>query len=505
MSMDTGLLQGFANALTPTNLAYAMLGSVLGTLVGVLPGLGPSSAMAILLPLTLYAPVDGALVMLAAIFYGAMYGGSTTSILVNIPGEVSSVPTTIDGFQMTRQGRAGEALAISAVGSFIAGVLGTVTIGLVGPYLAEIALRFGSPEYVGIALLALITVTSFSGGSLSKGMAAALLGMLLAAVGIDPLTGIPRMTLGTQQLLNGIELVPVIIGLFGIGEMLAATAGETRRLYEGQLGSWLSMLPRGVELARGLRASVRASLLGLGLGVIPGMMPAVTSFIAYDVEKRLSKEPQRFGRGAIEGVAAPEAANNATAQAGFIPLLSLGIPTGPAPAILLAALILHGVRPGPLLFKENAPLVWTVVASMYIGNALLLFLNLPLVGLWARISLVPFRYLAPVVLSTCVVGSYAPRNNLFDVWVALIFGAVGYAMRLRGWPLAPVVLGFILGPMLERSLRQSLIVSHGSLSIFIHRPLTLILVGCGVTVALVLRLLTRRSGKAPSGSGETTE
>jgi putative tricarboxylic transport membrane protein len=421
-----------------------------------------------------------------------MYGGSTTSILVSIPGEVSSVPTVLDGFQMTKQGRAGEALAIAAIGSWIAGTLGTMAIGVLGPALAELAANFGPSEYVGVILFAMISLVGFSDSSIIKGLAMGALGMVLASLGMDPLTGAGRLTFGSSELFGGIDLVAMTVGLFGVGEVLSSSGAGVTELFSGRLGSWLSMIPRGDELRRGLVASLRGTVVGFLLGVLPGMVPAVTSFVAYDLEKRVSKEPQKFGKGAIEGVAAPESANNATALSGFVPLLALGIPTGPSLAIMLGIFIVHGIRPGPSLFQLHAEKVWTLIASMYLGNVVLLILNLPLVGLWARVSVVPYKYLAPFILAVSVVGAYASRNSFFDVWTAIIFGLLSYIMRLREWPLAPLVLGFILGPRFEESLRQSLAISQGSFTIFVTRPITLaLLIAAGATTILLLYLRRR--------------
>jgi putative tricarboxylic transport membrane protein len=483
------LLYGLYNLFTVSNLFYCLAGCVLGTAVGVLPGLGPSSTLAILLPLTGYLDPTGALVMLAGLCYGAMYGGSTTSILVNIPGEAASVVTTYDGFQMTKQGRGGQALWIAAVGSFIAGTIGVIGASLIGPSLAAYALRFGPPEYFGLLMLSMSMLIGLSASSLIKGLAAGLLGMLLASVGLDPLTGVQRMTYGVTDLMLGFNIIPVVVGLFGISEILLSIEQGVGRIYEGKLGR---MRPPPDELRRGLRASLRGTAIGFPLGLIPGMVTALSTFLAYDVEKRLSRDPSRFGKGAIEGVAAPEAANNATAQAAFIPLLSLGIPTAPSMAIMLAAFTLYGLQPGPQLFESNSLLVWTVIASMYLGNLICLVLNLPLVGLWARLALVPYKFLAPIILAVCVIGAYSPRNSMFDVWVAIGFGVIGYLMKKRDWPTAPFILGFMLGPMLEVSFRQTVsigIAKDSAIGPFLT-PMPLFFMGLAlvtVVVSLVLR------------------
>jgi putative tricarboxylic transport membrane protein len=477
-----GLLGGFINALSPANLTYAFLGCLLGTIVGVLPGLGPGASAAMLLPLTLYLPPTSAIVMLSGIYYGAMYGGSTTSILLNVPGEDSSVPTAIEGYPMTSQGRAGEALAISAIGSFVAGTFGVIALSFVAPALASFGLRFGPPEYFGLFMLSLTLLVSLSGPSLLKGLIAGLTGVILAAVGYDPLSGIPRLTFGFTEFTRGIDVIPVLMGLFGISEVMISVEGGRTQVATTKLGP---LLPRGAELRKGILASMRGTLVGFFLGLLPGLLTPVGTFMAYDVEKRLSKYPERFGTGVIEGVAAPEAANNALAQAGFIPLMALGIPTGPTLAIIYAALILHGLQPGPLLFTLNAEFAWTVIAAMYIGNVMLLILNLPLVALWVRLCLVPYKYLGPTIIAFCFIGSYSFRNSLFDVWLLAVFSLLGYVMRKSGWPTAPLILGFILGPMTEQALRESLQISRGSLLIF-TRPITLTL----LIAALIMLTLT---------------
>lgn len=485
------LISGLINVFTPVNLFYCFLGCVLGTVVGVLPGLGPASTLAILLPITMYLDPTGSIIMLAGLYYGAAYGGSTTSILVNIPGEVSSVPTCFDGYPMTKQGRAGQALWIAAVGSFIAGTVGAVMITFIGPGLAKYALRFGPPEYFSLVFFSLTALITFSGTSLVKGLAVGLFGILLATVGTDPLTGVMRFTFGLPSMMRGFELVPLTVGLFGIGEILANAEAGIGRIYEGKLGK---MMPKGGELKKGLWASLRGTALGLPLGMLPGFVPAVASFLSYDLEKRISKYPQKFGTGMIEGVAGPESANNATAQSGFIPLMAFGIPTGPSPAIILAALMMYGLQPGPVLFQTNKQFIWTVIGSMYIGNLMLLILNLPLVGLWARISVIPYKYLGPAILAICIIGAYSPRNTLFDVWIAILAGILGYIMRKKNWPLAPFILGFILGPMLEQSLRQSL--NMGGPEILFSRPICIFFYALAIAVTYISLKYMRRVPKA---------
>jgi putative tricarboxylic transport membrane protein len=429
-------------------------------------------------------PPSGAIIMLAGIYYGAMYGGSTTSILVNVPGEASSVPTCLDGFQMTKQGRAGEALAIAAIGSFIAGTFGTIALSFMAPALARVALRFGPPEYFALVLFSLTALVGFSEGSLLKGLIAGGIGMFLACVGIDPLSGKQRLTFGSVQFSGGMDVIPVLMGLFGVAEVLNSAGEGILHLYEGTLGH---LIPRGRELTKGIYASIQGTISGFILGLLPGMIPAVTSFLAYDIEKRLSKNPQKFGTGCIEGVAAPEAANNATSMAGFIPLMSLGIPTSPTLAIMLAALMMYGLQPGPFLFLHHSHFAWSVIASMYIGNVILLILNLPLVGLWARLCLVPYRYIGPLVLGVCLVGAFSVRNSLFDVITCVGFGILGYLMKRRHWPSTPLILGLILGPMLEQSLRQSLELSGGSPVILLTRPISVTLILLTVVLLIFIR------------------
>jgi putative tricarboxylic transport membrane protein len=482
------LLHGFGQALTPQNLLFALLGSVLGTLVGVLPGIGPTSGIAILLPLTTFLPPAPAIIMLAAIYYGAMYGGSTTAILVNIPGEVASVVTTLDGYQMARQGRAGPALAIAALASFVAGTLGLLGLTFFAPPLADLALSIGPPESFGLVVLAFSVVVSLSGPSLVKGFSAAALGALVALVGLDPMSGERRFAFGTTTLLGGIDFIAVIIGLFAITEVLLGVEARAGAVSLAPLGR---LLPRLDEVRACAGTVLRATGVGFVLGLLPGCTPGAISFVAYDLEKRVSRTPERFGRGAIEGVAAPEGANNATTSAGFVPLFALGLPATPALAVLLSGLMIYGLQPGPLLFEKQPQFVWTVIASMYVGNVMLLILNLPLVGLWARLCRVPYAVMAPLILIFSVLGAFSVRNSFADVGMALGFGVLGYLMAKLAYPTAPLVLALILTPMLESALRQSLSMAHGSASIFLTRPIALILIGAGV--ALTAWTLVSRS------------
>jgi putative tricarboxylic transport membrane protein len=462
------LLQGFVSALTPMNLLWATIGCLIGTLIGVLPGIGPSSGIAILLPLTTVLQPTSAIIMMAAIYYGAMYGGSTTAIVVNIPGEASSVPTVLDGYEMAKQGRAGPALAISAISSFFAGTLSLVGLTFFAPVLANFALKFGPPEYFALMFMGLSLVISLSGRALLKGVISMALGLTASLIGQNPLTGAARLTFGFVDLMAGINFISVIIGLFAISEVMMNVEQAASRIYETKIKN---LMPRWADIRQCMGAMLRSTGIGFFLGLLPGCAPAVTTFIAYDVEKRVSKHPERFGKGAIEGVAAPEGANNATTSGGFVPLFAFGLPTGPALAVLLGGLMMYGLQPGPMLFTQNPQFVWTVIASMYIGNVILLVLNLPLVGMWARIALIPFPVLGPLIILFCVIGAFSIRFMLFDVWVALIFGVVGYVMRKFGFPVAPMVLASVLAQMLETSLQQSLLISRGSPWIFFSRPI----------------------------------
>jgi len=471
------LLNGFATALTPENLLWATVGCLIGTLIGVLPGIGPSSGIAILLPLTTVLKPTSGIIMMAAIYYGAMYGGSTTAIVVNIPGEASSVPTAIDGYQMARQGRAGPALAISAVSSFVAGTLSLVGLTFFAPILARFALAFGPPEYFALMFMGLTLTISLSGRALLKGVIATCIGLIASLIGQNPLTGAARLTFGSVDLMAGVNFISVIIGLFAITEILVTVEEAATLMYKTTKIDWM---PKWADIRRCTGAMLRSTGVGFFLGLLPGCAPAVTTFVAYDLEKRVSKHPEEFGHGAIEGVAAPEGANNATTSGGFVPLFAFGLPTGPALAVLLGGLMMYGLQPGPMLFKENPQFVWAVIASMYIGNVILLVLNLPLVGMWARIALIPFPILGPLIILFSVIGAYSIRFMMFDVWVSLIFGVVGYVMRKLGFPIAPLVLASVLAQMLETSLQQSLLISQGSPAIFFTRPIALVFMVLGL-------------------------
>jgi putative tricarboxylic transport membrane protein len=490
--MDTlpHLMSGFAAAMSPAYLAYAFAGCVFGTLIGVLPGLGPAAGTAILIPLTFKLDPTGAIIMLAAIYYGAMYGGTITSVLINVPGEAASVITCLDGHQMAKQGRGGTALGIAAIGSFIGGVAACIALVVVAPPLAKFALSFGPPEFFALMLLGLCLVSGLAGRSLAAAMMMTVLGLLIAMIGIDPVRGAPRFAFGVADLYDGLGIVPVVMGLFGIAEILITAERPVREIIRTKFSS---LLPSRDEWRRSWGAIGRGTGIGFFLGLIPGIGSIVPTFMAYIAEKRLSKTPERFGNGAIEGVAAPETANNAYANAAMVPFLTLGIPSSPTIAVLMGAFIINGLTPGPFLFQERPDLVWTVIASFFIGNVILLVLNLPLVGLWAKILHVPFKYLAVGVLLFCVMGAYSLQQSVFDVWVMIAFGVIGYVFRKLDLPIAPLVLGLILGPALEKSMRTSLEMSAGDFSIFATRPLCLgLLIASALVIAGALLKLAPR-------------
>ena len=493
------LLGGFADALTPLNLAMAAIGALVGTLVGVLPGLGPTSAIAILLPLTtVLGPVQG-IIMLAGIYYGAMYGGSTTAILLNIPGEAASVPTCLDGYPLARQGRGGPALGIAAIGSFLAGTLGVFGLVFSAPWLADQALKFGPPEYFALMVLAITVIVNLAGNSMTKGLIMGITGLVLSMIGLGPVGGQMRFDFGIDELSAGLDMVSVIIGLFAITEVLKGMEEKQTSISADQIGS---VYPTKADLIQRLPAMFRGGLIGFFLGLLPGCAPAVTTFLAYDVEKKVSKHPEKFGTGVMEGVASPESANNATTSAGFIPLFAFGLPSSPALAVLLAGLMIYGLQPGPMLFEQNGSFVWTIIASMFIGNIMLLMLNLPLIGLWTKITQIPYGVIAPIIFVLSIIGAYTVRNSMFDILVALIFGVLGYIFHKYHWPVVPLVLAFILGPMLERSFVQSLSMSAGDFSVFFVRPISLTLLIVSVVlvyVSVILMKRTKEQAKAAVG------
>jgi len=483
MDLVQSVLYGFSVSLEPANLLACFVGVFVGTLIGVLPGIGSAATMSLLLPITYAMSPTASIIMLAGIYYGAMYGGSTTSILVNIPGEVTSVVTCLDGYQMARQGRAGAALGIAAFGSFIAGTLSVIGIMLLGPPIARLALRFGPPEITCLLLLSFTLVAHLTGGSRLKAAAMALLGLLLGTIGLDPIFATPRFTYGAITLMDGVGLVPMIMGLFGIAEVfLNLEKPPSQEVFKTQIRG---LLPSRGEWRDSAGAITRGSVLGFFLGILPGMGAIIPTFVSYGVERRLSRHPEKFGAGAIEGVAGPESANNAATGGSMIPLLTLGIPPNVVMAVLLGAFLLHGVHPGPLLLKEHPEIFWGVIASMYVGNAMLLVLNLPLIGLWVQLLRVPYRILFPLILLFCVIGVYSVSSNPWDIVIMLIFGVVGYLMKKFEYEPLPLVLAFVLGRMVEESVRQSLLLSRGSFAIFLFRPLA----GVFLLAALILIFL----------------
>jgi putative tricarboxylic transport membrane protein len=460
---------GFTIALQPQNLLYCFIGVTMGTLVGVLPGIGPTATIALLLPATFNVNPVSAIIMLSGICYGAMYGGSTTSILLNIPGEASSVVTCLDGYQMARRGKAGRALGISAFGSFIAGTISIVGLVILAPTLASFALKFGPPEYFALMIMGMTVVAYLARKSMIKALMMTVLGVILGCVGLDPITATPRFTLGMLELSDGISLPPLVMGLFGIAEVLGNLGGLKAEVFSDKIKG---LFPDRDDWRRSIGPITRGSLLGFFLGLLPGVGAIVPQFLSYGLEKRLSAHPERFGSGEIEGVASPEACNNAAVGGTFIPLLSLGIPSNAMTAILLGALMIYGLTPGPLLIKNSPDLFWGVVASMYIGNILLLILNLPLIPLWVSILKIPYSYLSSSIILFCLIGAYALNNSTTDIYVAVLFSLVGLLMKKLDFEPAPLVLAFVLGPLLETALRRSLIHSDGSLLIFIERPLS---------------------------------
>jgi len=487
------LLLGLSVALTPANLFWCFVGVFLGTIVGVLPGLGSPATIAMLLPLTFRLDPTTAMIMLAGIYYGSKYGGSTTSILLNVPGESASVVTCLDGYQMARQGRAGPALGIAAISSFIAGTVGVLGLMLIAPPVARFAVRFGPPEYFALMCLGLAMVVFLAGKSMIKGLIATLFGIWLAGVGTDIFTAESRFTFGMMELLDGIDFIVVSIGVFAVAEVLVNL--------ESQAGAELFKVPKGLrnllpslqDLKDSRFAFVNGSVVGFFIGVLPGAGSTIASFLSYGVEKAFSRHPEKFGTGAVEGVAAPEAANNSETGGALVPLLTLGIPGSATTAMLLAALILWGFRPGPLLIQENPVLFWGLVASMYVGNIMLLILNLPLVPLFAQILRLPYFVLAPAILGISIVGVYSVSQSLFDVWMLGVFGLLGFLMRKLDFPAAPLVLGLVLGDRLEQSLRQALMMSQGHLSILVMRPMS-----AGLLLLTVVILLMPVAGKIRS-------
>ena len=470
----SALLYGFSIALHPSNLLYCFFGALLGTLIGILPGLGPVAAISILLPLTFKLPATGSIIMLAGIYYGAMYGGSTTSILLNVPGEAASVITCIDGYKMAKQGRAGPALAVAAIGSFIAGTIGLLGLTVMARPLVGFALKFGPTEYFSLVLLGLSFVIYISYGSRVKAFIMCLCGLILGCIGLDPITSMQRFTFRVPYLLEGLGIAPVAMGLFGVGEVLL----NMERIKDTEL---LRVKVKSLFLSykdwiEARWAVVRGSIFGFFVGILPGGGPVVASFLSYGVEKRFSRDPQKFGRGAIEGVAAPESANNAAASTSFIPLLSLGIPPNVMLAVLFGAFLIHGITPGPLLLKERPDVFWGVISSMYVGNVMLLILNLPLIPLWVQVLKASPRVLYPLILLFCVIGAYSINNSVFDVYVVVVFGLAGYLLRKLDFEPAPLVLAMVLSRLFDLNMRQMLISFKGDYLVLFKRPVSLVII-----------------------------
>ncbi len=464
METLNSLMLGFSVALQPGVLWYAFIGCLVGTIVGVLPGIGPLTGISILLPATFGLDTTKSVVMLAGIYYGSQYGGSTTSILMRIPGEAASVMTCIDGYAMAQKGRAGAALCIAAVGSWIAGTFGVVMLTLVAPPLAAFALGFGPPEYTALLVLGLVFLAYMSSTSLPRTLLMAAVGLLLGTIGIDNMTGHFRFSFDIPELGDGIGIVPVAVGLFGLGEILATPSADViGKVIAPKLRE---LLPSRLEWRQSAMPIARGSIMGFLIGLTPGSAHIISSFLSYAVERRISKHPEEFGKGAVAGVAGPESANNAASTGAFVPMLALGLPTGPITAVLIAALMIHGVPPGPTLVNDHPDVFWGFVASMYVGNVMLLLLNLPLVGLFVNVLRIPYVYLYPLVIMFCIIGVYVVSGSVVDVWIMLIMGVVGYGLRKFGLDPAPLVLGLVIAPIFEMSLRQSLIMSNGNWLIF---------------------------------------
>jgi len=500
MDLISNLNTGFGVALSLQNLAFALGGVFIGTLIGVLPGLGPVPAIAMLLPSIYTLDPTAALIMLAGVYYGAQYGGSTTAILINLPGESSSVVTAIDGYQMARQGRAGPALAVAGLGSFFAGCVGTVVLAAFAPALAGIAFAFGPAEYAALMLVGIIGAVVLASGSVLKAIGMVLLGLLLGMINTDALSGVERFTFDIPELNDGLGFVAVAMGLFGFGEIIGNLnlPAQSREVFTREVKN---LWPSKDDFRQAMPAVLRGTALGAVLGVLPGGGAILASFAAYALEKRVSSTPERFGKGAIQGVAGPESANNAAAQTSFIPMLTLGIPPNPVMALMIGAMVVMGITPGPKVMTENPQLFWGLIASMWIGNLMLIILNLPFIGIWVRLLTVPYRFLFPAIVCFCVIGLYTLSNNNFDIYLAGVFAAIGFAfIKLRCEP-GPLLLGMVLGPMLEENLRRTLLVARGDWSVIITRPIsgTLVVLAALMLVAALLPSVRQRRDRAFGG------
>jgi len=496
MDLLANLALGFEAAFTPLNLTYCLIGVLAGTLVGVLPGLGPTATIAMLLPASFALPPVTALIMLAGIYYGAQYGGSTTAILVNLPGEATSIVTAIDGYKMAQKGRAGPALATAALGSFFAGCVSTLVIAIFAPPLAAAALAFESPEYFSLMILGLIASVALARGSILKAIGMIMVGMLLGLVGTDVSSGARRYTFGIGELMDGVGFVQVAMGVFGVTEILRNIEHEIKN--PRLIVKVTSLMPTREDFRRMVAPIFRGTILGSALGVLPGGGPLLASFGSYSMEKRLSKHPEEFGEGAIEGVAGPESANNAGAQTAFIPMLTLGIPSTPTMALMIGAMILQGIQPGPSVVTEQPALFWGIIVSMWLGNLMLVVLNLPLVGLWVRLCMIPYHLLYPAILVFCAIGAFSLSNSIFDVQLIVVFGLVGYLLAKLELDPAPMMLALILGPMMEQNLRRSMTIARGDVFVFVERPISLIilLISAAVLVLAVLPMIRKKRDEA---------
>jgi TctA family transporter len=485
MDLVNNLLIGFQTSLSLMNLGYALMGCALGTLIGVLPGLGPIATIAMLLPSMYTLEPTSALIMLAGIYYGAQYGGSTTAILINVPGEAASIVTALDGYQMARKGKAGTALAVSALGSFLAGTVGTLVVAAFAPPLTALAFEFGAPEYCALMFLGLVGAVVLASGSLVKALAMVVLGLLLGQINTDVITAIPRYSFGIPELMDGINFVVIAMGVFSFGEIIAnlGKPAEHREVFvKAVSGLW----PSKEDFRKATPAALRGTALGCILGVLPGAGPLLASFTSYTVEKKLSKHPEEFGKGAVEGVAAPEAANNSGAQTSFIPMLTLGIPTSAVMALMVGAMTIMGIQPGPTVMTSNPGLFWGLITSMWIGNVMLVILNLPMIGIWIKLLTVPYRFLFPAIMAFCSIGVYTLSNNSFDVYCAAFFAVAGLVFNKLGFEPAPLVLGFVLGPLMEENLRRALLMGRGDWSVFITSPIA----GTMIALSAVLIVIT---------------
>lgn len=501
MSFASNIMLGLETALSLANLWYCFVGVFLGTLIGVIPGIGALAAMSMLFPITFYLPPTTGLIMLAGIWYGTAYGGSIASILLNLPGTPASAVTCLDGHPMSKQGRGGVALLMTTASSFIGGSIGILVVMFFAPVIAGYALRFGPPEYFALMLLGLVAASSVSDGSAIKGLAMVLLGIALGSIGTDLYTGAYRFTFGHIELTDGISLVALAMGIFGIAEVIASIGRVDGGTVDRASARWSAMRPTRDDIRRSWLPTLRGSAIGSLFGTLPGVGPAISTFMAYALEKKVSREPERFGHGAIEGVVSPEAANNAADQTGFIPTLALGIPGSATMALILGVMMTHGVAPGPRLMSDHPSLFWGLVMSFWIGNLLLVLLNAPLVGVWVRLLLIPYRLLFPAVVVFVCIGTYTVHNSSFDVWMVVLFGLVGYLMRLVQWPAAPLLLGFVLGPLLEEHFRRALLMSRGDLTTFLASPISSTVLALTALILVFSLRAARRSRRAVRGTG----